>query len=173
MLKRHFSTILSGSDDQRCDNSDKMKNNVNDELLTVFSKRKDNKKLSKNENVADDGETNKNEAREFKTFSDIVVERSVSDLRLLFENTSSKKDETDKMKTENVRTPSRLRKKGWRKLVPIKGQKTIDTFLVKYEAGKQTPESGKRKIEDDDVIDFNSANTPKLKSIRRLGSKKH
>ena len=122
-----------------------------------------------------DEENGMNESRKFKTFSDLVGSntRSVSDLKSLFESKSDKKGEIDMKKTRSVRTRVVTRRKGSKKLIPISGQGRIDAYLIKNDSGLQTPDSGKRKYDQsDEIFNFSSANTPKLKSLRRLGDRK-
>ena len=65
-------------------------------------------------------------------------------------------------KTENS-TQKERRKKTQRKIVPLKGQRSIDMFLERKEKnGSITPSTGKRKFVED-VFDFSSTNTPEKK----------
>ena len=138
-----------------------IKEDKNNEFLDFFNKFK----AKRNKEIENNGTIERN--RKAERFSELEnfgsKSKNVSKLTAFFE----RKENLNQNKTENSPQKER-RKKTQRKIVPLKGQRSISMFLDRKEKnGSITPNSGKRKFVDDE-FDFSSMNTPEKKKSSKL-----
>ena len=122
-------------------------------------------KAKRNKELENNGTLERN--RKAECFSELEnfgsKSKNVSKLTAFFE----RKENLNQNKTESSPQKER-RKKTQRKIVPLKGQRSISMFLERKEKnGSITPNSGKRKFVDDE-FDFSSMNTPEKKKSSKL-----